>query len=355
MPRSVADGKPASTRDDACEFTYQSNGHKRKPPKLDFLLPGMILFGKLTGLEGDMKAGKSTFLGAVAADLTGGHRLPGFRKARSPTPVLYYCREEVHDEGVCVRVKALGGDPNLILWPRAKDGLGVADVAFPGHCEELEKVIKREGARLVVIDQLDSFVDGRYNLNLGQPCRAVFDPIIDVAMRTGAAIILVRQLNKDASLPSIHRGAGSTGWGAACASVLAVSRLPGKKDWRAVSRVCGRFGGDPPPLAFESVVAGDVAIPLWHPEYKLATTELDAGQMDAGQRDEDDEATNLLKAYLKDEWVTYETLKGACLRFGCTERTLRRRKAEVGVIHRKASGNGKHWSEWHSPKGGWPK
>jgi hypothetical protein len=348
-------GNSVPTDADTSEFTYRTKGRKLKPEQLHFLLDRMIAFGTLTGLEGDMKSGKSTFLGAVVADLTGGSRLPGGCKRRVLGPVLYYCREEQHDQGVKARVAALGGDPNLILWPLGKDGRGIANVAFPDHCDWMEKVIVKEGVKAVLIDQLDSFVSGRFNLNLGQPTREVFDPLIEVAMRTGAAILPVRQRTKDESALAIHRGAGSVAWGAACRSVLAVSAIPGKKDWRAVSRVGGNFGPPPPPLAFELKAAGLVAVPVWHREYGVSDEDLAAGQIDAGQRDEDDEAANLLKAYLKDEWVLYTVLKTACLAFGCTERTLRRRKVELGVIHRQKGGQGKHWSEWHAPKGGWPK
>jgi hypothetical protein len=348
-------GNSVDTDADTSEFTYHTNGRKLKPEKLHFLLDRMIAFGSLTGLEGDMKGGKSTFAGALVADVTGGRRLPGGHKRRVLGPVLYYCREERHDQGVAARVAALGGDPNLIMWPRDIDGRGIANVAFPDHAKWMEACIVKEGVKLVVIDQLDSFVSGRYNLNLGQPTREVFDPLIVVAMRTGAAILPVRQLTKDQSALAIHRGAGSVAWGAACRSVLAVSAIPGKKDWRAVSRVCGNFGPPPPPLAFELKAAGLVAVPVWHPEFKVSEEELAAGQLDAVQRDEGDEATNLLKAYLKDEWVAYTTLRLALIAFGVSERTLRDRKLDLGVQHRQRGGQGKHWSEWHAPKGGWPK
>lgn len=346
--------KCTSTQESADEFTWNTNGHTPKPKKLEFLLDRMIAFGSLTGIEGDMKAGKSTVLGGVVADMLGGRRLPGGRKHRVLGPVLYYCREEDHEHGIKARVAALGGDPKLILWPRGKDGLGIANVVFPDHREQLEKAIVKEGAKGVVIDQLTSFVSGRTNLALAQPVREVFDPLIEIAMRTGTVIIPVRQWTKDRSAMAIHRGAGSVDWAAACRSLLSVSAVPGRPELRALARVAGNFGAPPPPLAFELQPAGEVAVPLWRPEIKLSAEELEAGQLDAGQLDEGDEATNLLRAYLTDDWVRYETLRLACPLFGCSEKTLRRRKVDLGVQHRQKGTAGKHWSEWHAPKGGFP-
>jgi len=348
-------GNSVDTDADISNYLGQPNGDEFKPEEPRFLLDRMIGFGNITALEGLMKGGKSTVLGGVVGDVVGGLRLPGASKRRVLGPVLYYCREEQHDQGVKARVHALEGDPNLVLWPRGKGGLGIANVGFPGECERMEKVIKAEGVAGVIIDQLDSFVDARYNMAHGQPTRQVFDPLIEVASRTGVFIIAVRQWTKDEGAAAIFRGAGNVAWGAACRSVLAMSTLPGKKDWFVLSRIAGNFGATPPPLAFELKPVGSVGVPIWHPKYMVNQDELAGARFDAGQRDEGDDATKLLKAHLGDDWVPYEMLRFACPRFGCTERTLRRRKAELGCLSRRRTLDGKHFAEWHAPKGGWPK
>ena len=59
----------------------------------------------------------------------------------------------------------------------------------------------------MVIDPLSAYFDGNIQSNNDSSVRGALAPLVEVAQRTGAAILLVRHLNKDVSKGALYRGA----------------------------------------------------------------------------------------------------------------------------------------------------
>lgn len=355
VARHALPGKSVHTDTDDDQFSFHPNGHARKAEKLVYLLDRRVAFGTLTVVEGRKGAGKSTFLAALAADVTGGTRLPGGRKKRTLGPVLWLTQEESYFTAVLPRIQAAGGDAKLILWPQGKAGEGPARMVFPGHFKELERVIVDEGIKLVVMDPWASFLDSRCNQNDEQQGRAVTERLIDIGHRTAAAFVLARHLRKNTQGHALDHGSGSVAIGAAARSVLRIEAFPGRPGWTVIVRVGGNLGPPPPALAWELVDAGNVASIAWRGEHAIDAEELAAGQADAGERDESDNATDLLRTKLKDGWCAWKDLHFIALNNGISDRTLRRRKAELGILSRRRQKDGQPFYEWGPPPGGWPK
>ena len=81
-------------------------------------------------------------------------------------------------------------------------------------------------ARLVVIDPLMAYLDSTVNSWSDQHVRAAFAPLTALAERTGAAILILRHLNKATGMSALHRGGGSIGIVAAARSGLLVAKHP---------------------------------------------------------------------------------------------------------------------------------
>jgi hypothetical protein len=356
MVRSrIGDGKPVHTDTSTEAFCFHANGHARKVRKLTFLLSGRVAYGTLTVVEGRKGAGKSTFMAALAAAVTGGPRLPGCRKKHEAAPVLWLTREESYEQAVLPRIVAGGGNRKLVLWPQSHNGDVPPRMVFPGHFTELEKAIDLEGMKLVIMDPWTSSLDPRHNQNDEQAVRDFTDPLIEIGHRTGCAILLARHLRKSASGHTLDHGSGSVAIGAAARSVLRIDAVPGRPGWSAAYSVATNLGPKPAALAWQLEDAGNVARVVWGKELDLDADDLAAGTADAGERDERDDATTCLRSVLKDGWATWTDIRKAGLNYGVSDKTLRRRKAELGIPSRRCSGGGSHWSEWGPPAKGWPK
>ncbi len=71
----------------------------------------------------------------------------------------------------------------------------------------LEEIIQRRAARLVVIDPLMAYLDGKVNSwRNHQDVRAALAPLAALAEHTGAAILILRHLNKAAGGNALYRG-----------------------------------------------------------------------------------------------------------------------------------------------------
>ena len=90
---------------------------------------------------------------------------------------------------------------------------------IPGHVPILEAVVPRTNAALVIVDPLMPYLHRRHNANSDQDVRRALAALKTRGERTGAAIVVVRHLNKSLSANPLYRGGGNIGIiGADCMS-----------------------------------------------------------------------------------------------------------------------------------------
>ena len=82
---------------------------------------------------------------------------------------------------------------------------------LPQDIPWLEEAVQEKAAQLVVIDPLMAYLDAKANSWSDQHVRATLAPLAAVAERTGAAILILRHLNKASGMNPIQRGGGSIG------------------------------------------------------------------------------------------------------------------------------------------------
>jgi hypothetical protein len=103
----------------------------------------------------------------------------------------------------------------------------------------------------VVIDPLMAYLDGRVNSWRDQDVRATLAPLADLAERAGAAIIIVRHLNKATGMSALYRGGGSIGIIGAARSGLLVAKHPDDPEHeRALASTKSNLGPPMPSLRY---------------------------------------------------------------------------------------------------------
>jgi hypothetical protein len=245
---------------------------------LRWLWSGRIPAGKITVLDGDPGLGKSTLLCELAARISRGEPLPGddtLAGPGAPRGVLLLSAEDDVFDTIRPRIDAAGGDPQRIAaFVAIPDGTDSGrPFALPRDLPILEAIVQRLDVALVVIDPLVAFVRPATS---DQHVRHALGALKASAERTGAAIVVVRHLNKSGGANPIYRGAGSIGIIAAARSGLLLAADPDDPQRRILALSKGNLARSVASLAFrlEDVPGATVARVAWDGESSWTATAL---------------------------------------------------------------------------------
>jgi hypothetical protein len=108
-------------------------------------------------------------------------------------------------------------------------------LSFPAGNALLMRWIKQYQIGLVIIDPIMAFLDEDVNSGVDAQVRRALTPFVMVLGKTGAAALMVRHLNKDASMKAAYRGGGSVAFGAIARVRLIAGELP-----KSVGSDCAR-------------------------------------------------------------------------------------------------------------------
>ena len=91
--------------------------------------------------------------------------------------------------------------------------------------DRIEKAIRENNAKLMIIDPLQAFLGANVDMNRANEVRPVFRKLADIAQATGCAVVMIGHLNKAAGAQSTYRGLGSIDITAVVRSLLFVGRV----------------------------------------------------------------------------------------------------------------------------------
>jgi hypothetical protein len=276
------------------------------PESLRWLWPDRIPAGKITVLDGDPGLGKSTLLCELAARISRGDPLPGGdAEPAAPRGVLLFSAEDdVHDT-IRPRIDAAGGDPERIVYFVAvPDGTETGrPFALPRDLPILDALVEKVNAALVIFDPLVAFLPAGVSASIDQHVRHALGALKASAERTGAAIVLVRHLNKSPSANPLYRGLGSVGIIGAARSGLLLARDPDDPRRRILALSKGNLTRPPASLAFrlEDVPGSQVARVVWDGESPWTATELlDVNVQKMANGNEPQSAVAAARAWLRE-------------------------------------------------------
>lgn len=200
---------------------------------IHWLWRGRLARGKLTLLMGDPGLGKSLithWLGALVS--TGGQWPDGGECERSAA--IVFTLEDALADTVKPRLIAAGANMNRVIAVRGvvdqKASLDARMFALEEHVALLEQLVVEEGASLIVMDPVSSYLGANVNTHKETDVRRVLSMLGQMAERTGVAVLMVIHLNKGKDVAALNRATGSIAFPAVSRIVLGVVPDPLDED-----------------------------------------------------------------------------------------------------------------------------
>ena len=289
-----------------------------------------IPFGKCTVIDGDPGQGKSFLCTEIAARLSQGQKLPGMNKKPQPVTTLMLAMEDGAGDTIRPRLDGCGADVGRIFLVKKdpRKPLRFDDVGL----QTLKGEIERLGAKLVTIDPLNSYLPQDVRITDNAKMRQLIDCLALLAEQTGAAIVIVRHLNKGSG-NAITRGAGVMDTIGGCRSALMVANDPEDEDRHIVALSKHNLTGRAPSLAFRIKEEGEFS---WDGTSNLRADDLVAPQQSAEDRAALAEAIEFVKQELADGPVPTTILQQRAAKEKIADITLKRARDELGVVAKKA-------------------
>jgi hypothetical protein len=318
--------------------------------EVTWLWEGWIPAGELAVIDGDPGTGKSQIAIDVAARITRGWlpppypRKPYARDGISPGNVLLLSSEDAADTVLRPRLDAVNADVYRI-WLLGADS---PRPSLPHDLPKLERQIVEHSVRLVIFDPFFGFLSEKIESNSDHRLRAVLAPLAAIAQRTGAAIVLIRHLNKKSDEPVLYRGGGSIAVMGQCRAALIVGRDPENPDVRVIAINKTSLGHAPQSLAFtiDSIPndTGGTSRVGWIGEVDLEAADVvRRATRPPGRPSQMDAIVEFIQELLADgkQMPADELTEAVTGRFGCSEGTYKSARKLAGVEGKKEGFQGK--------------
>src|SRR5215218_7495941 len=264
---------------------------------VEWLWERRIPLGKITVLDGDPDNGKSVLTTDLAARVTVGKAMPyGFGKIFPQAGVVILSAEDGVGDTIRPRFDAAGGDPNKVIILGNEDPFGI-----PEDLPELERAIERVDAKLVIIDPIMAFLGENINSNSDKDVRSALKPLKQLAERTGAAVVIVRHLNKTPGGNVLYRGGGSIGIIGAARSGLIVGPHPHDEELRILASQKHNLSMPPESLSYQITSAPnnpDAAVIVYKGVTEMNAKDILKPQVEEQERSAMDEAKDFLREVL---------------------------------------------------------
>ena len=319
---------------------------------VSWLWPGRLALGKLAMLDGDPGLGKSLVTLDLCARLSKGRPFPDGATGPGRAAALVLNGEDSAEDTIRPRLQALDADLKYVFVLRMEDAAGGEPLRLPDHTAVLDDALNQTSARLLVIDPIVAFLNPRIQSGNDASVRRALAPLAHLAERHGAAVLLVRHLNKSPGRSPIYRGGGSIGFLAACRSGWLIARDPEQSAHCVLTQVKNNLAPPQPSLAYQVESGESEALSLsW-----LGPTDWTAAQLLAGTPRNPPQhlsprecAREFLEGFLRDGPRTSRDIWNAALPLGLTERTLERVKQELAIRSVRVCPPGQRLSYWLLP------
>jgi hypothetical protein len=302
------------------------------PENIDWLWPGFIARGRLTGLAGYPGLGKSHVAIDLAARVSTGREFPGGGSNGNPRRVIILSAEDRPADTIVPRLIAAGADRDRIdIVQAVKHADGERPFDLSGDLDRLESEHDLARFGLMLLDPITAYVTGVNRNNAGD-VRTALHRLDNFAARHGLPILGLYHLNKSSSGRAITRIAGSSEWVAVPRAVFLVTEIA-DTDRRLFVPLKNNHGVDRVGYSFRiesrSVAGGIVTSAVaWDPE-PVTTTADEA--LAAAVKKAPPGAMDFLRQALGDGPMDQAEIVRLGKEAGFTEKTLRTAREKLGI------------------------
>jgi len=322
--------------------------------RLSWLWEYRLQHGTVAIIQGGKGCGKSTWLRALAAAVTGGPAVPPGGRRRVTGNVLWYAGEESAEKTIRPGLAAAGADLARVFIGEQFSDDPALELRLPADADRLEKRILVRSASLVVLDPLFSFVDASCDLEgPTMPARRYMRAVAAVAKRTGAVILLSRNLTKDKSRGAIASGRGSAEIGNQARSILHIDQVPSNPGVYGLAVAACNDGRKVSTILYRIEEEGGSAVIR-----PCGDSEIDADQLAAGdegliEAKAIDRAKALVRHMIPTGKVNSDTLRKRAEEALISVRTLQKALNLLGCVNIREGSREDTVSFWSPPPGGW--
>lgn len=304
--------------------------------EVEWLWYPYIPFGKLTIIQGNPGEGKTFFAMQLAAACTNRKYLPQMEPFE-PFNMIFQTAEDGLGDTVKPRLLSAEADlERVLVIDDADNPLTLVD-------ERIEKAIRENSARLVIIDPLQAFLGANVDMNRANEVRPIFRRLAEVAQDTNCAIVMIGHLNKASGTQSTYRGLGSIDITAVVRSLLFIGKVKADPTTRVIVHEKSSLAPPGQSLAFS---LGDEKGFRWIGAYDISAEDLLAGGEGSKTELKQEQAAKLIDEFLSDggKASIAEINKEAAER-GISERTVRLARNAMGDKIASVR-QGKDWWIW---------
>lgn len=304
--------------------------------EVDWLWYSYIPFGKLTIIQGNPGEGKTFFAMQLAAACTNRKFLPQMEPFE-PFNVIFQTAEDGLGDTIKPRLISAEADSERVLViDDAENLLTLAD-------QRIEKAIRENNARLVIIDPLQAFLGANVDMNRANEVRPIFRRLAEMAQNTNCAIVMIGHLNKASGSQSTYRGLGSIDITAVVRSLLFIGKVKNDPTTRVIVHEKSSLAPPGQSLAFS---LGDEKGFRWIGAYDITAEDLLAGGEGSKTELKQELAMKLIMDFLSEgKKVSIAEINAEAKERGISERTVRLAKNSMGDKIA-SERQGKDWWIW---------
>jgi hypothetical protein len=200
------------------------------------------------------------------------------------------------------------------------------------HLPALEQaIIQTPESRLVIIDPITAYL-GKTDSNKNAEVRGALAPLAALAGKYRVAVVGVSHLTKNQGIKAIYRTMGSLAFTAAARAVWVVSKDKDDPNRRLFTPCKSNLSIEPTSLAFK-IIDGMVC---FEPEQLTISTDEALSTEPSEDKGAVEEAEDFLREVLKEGAMLSRDVWKEAAENKISERTLKRAKANLGIISNKS-------------------
>ena len=273
-----------------------------------------IPFGKLTIIQGNPGEGKTYFAMMLTAACTNRKLFPNMEDIE-PFNVIYQTVEDGMGDTIKPRLVEAGADlSRVMVIDDSEEALTLSD-------DRIEKAVRQNHVRLVVIDPVQAFIGADVDMNRANEVRPVFRKLGMIAEKTSCAIVLIGHLNKSSGTQSTYRGLGSIDIMAAVRSLIFIGKVRKDPTTRVLIHEKSSLAPPGETMAFK---LGDEEGFRWVGAYEISADELLDGKEGKATETKLERGAKLIRELLADkEEISIRELDDKAKEQGISGRTMR--------------------------------